>query len=117
MDAGAALEVLRQPRQIKRAGMAVMAATGAIFSRAVWNELGQFDERYQTGGEDTALARAMLANGYDIVKEPALAVHHAHGLGFMATVKELRHYAQTLRSPQALEDEVLARRQARFEAE
>lgn len=115
VDAVGALELFRGPRQIKKAGLAVMAATGAIFSKAVWEELGRFDERYETGGEDTAMARSMLDAGYGIIKEPALAVHHSHGLGPIATARELLHYAQTVRGPQSLTGSVRSRRQARFD--
>ncbi len=109
--------LFKSPQKIRKAGMGVMGATGAMFSRAVWEKLGRFDERYQTGGEDTALARAMLASGHELVSEPALAVHHAHGLGFLATVKELKHFADTLRGPRSLHGDILAARQARFETE
>ncbi len=94
-----------------------MAATGAMFSRAVWDELGRFDERYQTGGEDTAFARVMLANNYEIVYEPAMAVHHAHGHSPIATLKELKHFSDTLRGPQLLQGDILAARRARFKTE
>jgi N-acetylglucosaminyl-diphospho-decaprenol L-rhamnosyltransferase len=109
-----ALELFRPPRRIHNVGMAVMGAAGAFFSKTAWRELGRFDERYQTGGEDTAMARAMLAAGYGIVKEPALAVHHSHGLGPLATAREFIHYAKTVRGPQALDGNMLTMRRARF---
>lgn len=109
-----ALELFRSARRIHRAGMAVMGATGAIFSKEVWQELGRFDERYETGGEDTALARNMLKAGYGIVKEPAMAVHHAHGLNPTKTAREMLHYMRTVRGPQAMQRGLLSRRQARL---
>jgi len=107
--------LFKPPREVHKAGLGVMGATSAMFSRAVWQELGQFDESYETGGEDTALAREMLVNGYGIVSEPALSVHHAHGLGLLATIKELKHFTDTVRAPRSLQGEVLARRQSRFD--
>lgn len=109
--------LFRSPQRIRKATIGVMAATGAMFSRAVWDELGRFDEAYETGGEDTALARTMLANGYEIVSEPALSVHHAHGLSLVGNIKELRHFAETVRGPRPLQGEIRSRRQARFETE
>ena len=91
--------------------MGVLAATGAMISRVAWEELGRFDESYETGGEDTALAAKMLANGYDVIREPALTVHHSHGLGVIDSIKQLHGWQQTLKSPRRLDkDELLARR-------
>jgi len=106
--------LFKPPQVVRKAGLGVMGATGAMFSKAVWHELGQFDESYQTGGEDTALAREMLANGYEIMSEPALSVHHAHGLGFLATVKELKGFADTVRGPRSMNSNALVTRQSRF---
>ena len=114
IDAGGALELFRGPQRIRRAGMGVMAATGAIFSKAAWQELGRFDERYKSGGEDTAMARAMLATGYTIVEEPGMAVHHSHKLGLLETGRELLHYAKTARGPQPMQPDLLSRRQQRL---
>lgn len=51
LDGAASLELLRGPYDVKKARMAVLAATGAMISKAVWEELGRFDERYESGGE------------------------------------------------------------------
>lgn len=100
-----------EPRRITKASMGVMVATGAFFSREAWNELGRFDERYQSGGEDTALAAKMLDVGISVIEEPALAVHHSHGLGFVDTAKQWAHWFRTVKAPQNLDmDELLARR-------
>jgi GT2 family glycosyltransferase len=91
--------------------MGTLAATGAMLSKRVWQELGRFDLRYETGGEDTALAKTMLERGYEIVFEPALTVHHSHGLGLRDTVKEQLHQMQTVRAPRQFNrQELLARR-------
>lgn len=107
------LELGRRPRMIKKAGLGVMGATGSMLSKRVWQELGRFDERYRTGGEDTALAGKMLDHGYSIIKDPAVAVHHSHGFGFLSGVRELTHHVKTVRSPQS-SSRVLARRRSRL---
>jgi len=57
-------------QRIKKAGMGVLAANCAMIAKRAWQELGGFDERYQAGGEDTALAKSMLENGYEVVRIP-----------------------------------------------
>jgi len=97
-------------RQIKKAGMGVLGATGAMVAKPVWEELGQFDERYESGGEDTALASKMLEAGFHIIREPLLAVHHTHGLGPVNSLRQWRHWAKTLRGPVPLDLQALAAR-------
>jgi GT2 family glycosyltransferase len=105
------LELMKPAHKVKRARMGVLAATSAMISKAAWEELGGFDERYETGGEDTALAAKMLANGYGVIREPAMTVHHSHGLGVIDSIKQLHGWNQTLKAPQKLDrDELLARR-------
>lgn len=115
-----ALEVYRSllmgPRRINKAGLGVMGAVGAMFSKSVWEELGGFDERYETGGEDTVLSKAMLKVGYGIMRDPAAAVHHAHGLNLYQMGKEALHCYLTLRAPRKLEGDVKIRRQGRFKS-
>jgi GT2 family glycosyltransferase len=101
----------RPAQRISKAGMGALAGTGAMLSKSVWDQLGHFDQRYETGGEDTALAKLMLKNGFGIVLEPALTVHHSHGLGFRDSVKQELHQFQTVRAPQQFDrQELLERR-------
>lgn len=103
--------LVRPAHRVRRTGQGDLGATGAMISKSVWEELGRFDERYETGGEDTALAGLMLANGYEVVREPALSVHHSHALGLRDTVRQLLHQRRTLRAPQRLNrTELLERR-------
>lgn len=103
--------LVRPAQRIKSAGVGALAATGAMIAKPVWQELGGFDERYQAGGEDTALANSMLKNGYAIVQEPALTVHHSHGLGLADSVKQFVHQRQIVKSPREFDSEgLLARR-------
>jgi GT2 family glycosyltransferase len=103
--------LMRPARRIKSAGVGTLAATGAMIAKPVWQELGGFDERYQAGGEDTALANLMLENGYAVVQEPALTVHHSHGLGLADSVKQFVHQRQIVKTPREFDREgLLARR-------
>ena len=88
----------RPARRIKWAGPGALGATGAMIAKPVWQELGGFDERYEAGGEDTALANLMLKNGYGVVQEPALTVHHSHGLGLGDSIKQLVHQLQVVKA-------------------
>ncbi len=100
----------RPARRIKRAGPGVLGATAAMIAKPAWEELGRFDERYQAGGEDTALARSMLKNGYAVVQEPAMTVHHSHGLGLRDSVKQYLHWLRVLGKPKQLDRQELLRR-------
>jgi GT2 family glycosyltransferase len=104
------LTMARRPRRIKKAGIGVLAANCAMIAKRAWQELGGFDERYQAGGEDAALAKSMLENGYGVVKEPALAVHHSHGLGLRDSAKQLAHWLQILGPPREFNRQELLKR-------
>jgi glycosyltransferase involved in cell wall biosynthesis len=101
----------RPAHKIKEVTMGVLAATGAMIAKPAWQELGRFDERYEAGGDDTALAGLMLKNGYDVLREAALTVHHSHGLGMVDYIKQDRAWNKSLKGPQPYdEQELLARR-------
>lgn len=105
------LTMARRAQRIKKAGMGVLAANCAMIAKRAWQELGGFDERYQAGGEDTALAKSILENGYEVVKDPALAVHHSHGLGLRDSVKQQARQLQMLGVPKEFDrQELLERR-------
>ena len=108
IDANRALA--RPATAIKKVTLGVLQGTGAMIAKAAWEELGRFDERYQTGGEDTALARLMLSEGMKIVQEPALSVHHSHGLGLRDSIKQLLHQHKTLKAPRQFDREQLFER-------
>jgi glycosyltransferase involved in cell wall biosynthesis len=97
-------------KPIRKCGLGTLGATGAMISKRIWTELGRFDERYQAGGEDTALAKSMLKAGYRVIQEPAMTVHHSHGLGFKDSVKQYINQLAT-RAPRRFDEQrVLARR-------
>lgn len=101
------LPFTKHEQQIKKAGLGIMAATCSFVDRSAWQDLGGFDERYQSGGEDTALAAKMLQSGMIIMEEPLLAVHHSHGLGLRDTVKQWKHWIKTVSAPQELDQDAL----------
>ena len=102
--------IVRRATTIKKVTLGVLQGTGAMIAKPAWEQLGRFDERYQTGGEDNALARLMLNEGMGIVHEPALSVHHSHGLGLRDSFKQLIHQQKTLNAPQQFDREQLFER-------
>jgi cellulose synthase/poly-beta-1,6-N-acetylglucosamine synthase-like glycosyltransferase len=104
------LFLARPARRVKEAAVGVLSATGSMIAKPVWRELGRFDERYGHGGEDLALARMMLKNGYSVVQEPALTVHHSHPLGLADSIRQLRHWGQTLEPKEFDRQDLLRRR-------
>ncbi len=104
------LFLAQRAKSIKKCRLGALGATGAMISKRVWNELGRFDEHYQMGGEDTALAKLMLKAGYRVVQEPAMTVHHSHGLGFKDAVKQYMHQLATREPTQFDEERIMARR-------
>jgi GT2 family glycosyltransferase len=102
---------LSQPaRPLSTVGMGTLSSTGAMIAKPVWRELGGFDERYAHGGEDMALARTMIKNGYSIVQEPALTVHHSHELGTIDSIRQLVYWSKTQKPKQFDRQELLRRR-------
>ncbi len=78
---------------VTQAGMGVMGATNCMVRMATWRE-HPFDEAYARGGEDGAWAVWALNNGLQIIFEPALTVHHTHGLGPLNLLRQYRHWQQ-----------------------
>lgn len=88
-----------RPRETTKATLGVMATQNCVVSKEVWKAVGKFDERYETGGADTALARLALKAGFSVHEEPVLAVHHTYGLGFRDTLTQWRHWVKTVKGP------------------
>lgn len=101
---------LRKTTKVSKFVMGVLGATRAAVSKDVWQELGGFDENYASGGEDSDLAKRILANGKDIVREPALSVHHSHGLSPWNNLKQFVHWMSITKGPQAFDKDKLAQR-------
>jgi glycosyltransferase involved in cell wall biosynthesis len=84
-------------KKVKKATMGVLGATNCMISKEVWLALGKFDEDYEMGGEDWALAKLMLARGLNIIEDPIIVVHHSHGLGALNYMRQIRRWSQTSR--------------------
>lgn len=95
---------------IEKAGIGVLGVTNAMISKSVWRELGGFDMQYERGGEDTLMAGQMLKAGLEIVRDPALSVHHTHGLGPINYARQVAQWQQTLQAPQEFDREQWANR-------
>lgn len=67
-----------------------MVAHRSVVARGAWEELGGYDESYGNGGEDTDMARRMIAGGMSVVREPVLSVHHSYGLNILDTARHIR---------------------------
>jgi GT2 family glycosyltransferase len=104
------LFLARPAGPVQKCGLGALGATGAMISKRVWAQLGGFDERYEGGGEDTALAETMLKAGYTIIQEPAMTVHHSHGLGLKDSVKQYLHQIATRAPTEFDEQRLMARR-------
>ncbi|HEY1645350.1 MAG TPA: glycosyltransferase [Candidatus Saccharimonadales bacterium] len=102
--------LVKAPRRITSATVGVLGANAAVVNKAAWSELGGFDEKFAAGGEDTELARRMLAAGMSVVHEPVLSVHHSHGLGPINTLRQALHWVQVARGAHNFDSEQLARR-------
>lgn len=87
----------------------MLGANSAIISRAAWKQLGGFDERYAAGGEDSALARRMLAEGMVVVRESLCCAMHSHGLGLLDSFRQVRDWMR-MAEPLPFDAEALHRR-------
>jgi GT2 family glycosyltransferase len=97
-------------REAKKTGLGVMAATGCMIDKMTWEKLGKFDERYEQGGEDGALAAEILKSGYKIIDQPLIGTHHTHGLGFKNTLKQWYGWTKLSKPSSFDRDELVQRR-------
>lgn len=84
------------------ANLGLFAAQNIFVNRDAWEDLDGFDERFESGGEDTDFAIRALASGFKIFEDQAVAVHHTHGLTLANYAKQWIHWSRTLRKPQRL---------------
>lgn len=84
--------VLKQSVQVAEDALGLMATNCCVVVRDAWEDVGGFDEMYGAGGEDGALGRAFLAQGYHVYIEPLLSVYHTHGLGPIGSLKQLLYW-------------------------
>jgi glycosyltransferase involved in cell wall biosynthesis len=90
-----ALGFLRPAHRLEKAGTGVLAATNCMISKEIWRELGGYDESYEMGGEDGAMAKRMLAERVNIVEDPVVAVHHSHNLGPINYARQVRRWMKS----------------------
>lgn len=88
----------KRPTFVTRA-LGLLAANKSMISKGAWAAAGGFDEAYAAGGEDEALAETLIQQGWKIVEDPALAVHHSHNLGVIAYMKQVSYW-QSIKAPQ-----------------
>lgn len=86
--------VAKAPYEHTKAGIGFLAANASIFSKAVWSEIGGFDESYGAGGEDGAYAKSSFELGYAVLVDPAMSVHHSHGLGPINSMRQLQYWSR-----------------------
>lgn len=67
---------------------------GACFAvpRAVWKELGGFDEGFFLWFEEVDFCKRAKDNGYEVWYEPTLTILHTKGTSFKQLTKFQRHY-------------------------
>lgn len=75
-----------------------MQATGCMVRLSAWRE-HKFDEAYGHGGEDYIWAAWALSRGYGLICDPAVAVHHSHGLGLVNLLREIKYWITVIRTP------------------
>jgi GT2 family glycosyltransferase len=92
------------------AGFGALSANSCVISKKVWQALGGFDEAYAHGGEDTDLARRMIAAGYVVAFDPALSTHHSHGVGPINMARQFKHWNQVINGPGTFDTKAVARR-------
>lgn len=73
----------RNPLVVKDNRLGLLQSNAAALSKAAWRKVGGYDEAYGAGGEDNAIAVEILKAGLQIIREPALSMHHTHGLGLL----------------------------------
>jgi len=100
---------VKQPASVAtKTGLGFLATNTSLINKAVWSEVGGFDESYGAGGEDGALAEAILRAGHNIVADPAMSVYHSHGLGLIDGIRQLRYWT-SLGKPAAFDRQRLAK--------
>jgi len=85
---------IMKPQILRRSSGGMLGGNAAVVKRSVWEKLGGYNEAYAGGGEDAALARYMLSEGFIIVREPLWSLFHSHGLNFVNSVKQRLHWVR-----------------------
>lgn len=100
---------VRRPAALStKTGLGFLATNTSLIHRDAWLEVGGFDESYGAGGEDGALAKAILRAGHAIVVDPAMSVYHSHGVGLINGVRQVQYWT-TLGKPSEFDRQRLAK--------
>lgn len=105
LGGSAAIDALWGVTPIRQVRMGVLGATGCVVRADLWRA-HPFDEAYGLGGEDGAWARWALAQGFGILRDPALAVEHSHRLSLVRLVRQIAYWNR-LRHPSTFSREAL----------
>lgn len=81
---------------LRTARWGALCMAGSMIRRSAWESVGGFDESFETGGEDTDLARRLIRNDERIVFDPAMTIHHTHGLSFRNRLRRTLHLSGVL---------------------
>jgi hypothetical protein len=100
--------IARGAKEVDSPGLGSLAANCSIVSRDLWQAVGGYNEAFAAGGEDGELMRRGLQEGYRFGTEPALSVHHTHGLGPLKLLRQLRNW-MTMANPRPFNPEELAK--------
>lgn len=73
--------------------MGFPGSNNSLINKEAWSEVGGYDESYAAGGEDGALARAVLAANRLLMADPAMSVYHSHGANLAQSIRQFRYWA------------------------
>jgi glycosyltransferase involved in cell wall biosynthesis len=92
--------LLRVPKVLGSAALRVtqptmgfMAANSSVVSKEAWAEVGGYDESFGAGGEDGDFGQRLIAANGAVILDPALSVHHTHGLGPINGFRQFRAWS------------------------
>lgn len=75
----------------KRMHPGLTQGTNCMVRVKIWRQ-HPFDEAYAHGGEDLAWGRWALKAKHRLIYEPAVVVHHSHGLGLVNFVRQFKYW-------------------------
>lgn len=98
----------QKAHQVAKPHLGIMGATGCMVRLKTWRS-HSFDEAYGHGGEDSAWAIWALGQGFKIFHEPAMAVHHTHGLGPINLLRQIKSWMRLYRGRGQFNQQALAK--------
>lgn len=86
-----------------------LANTGSMIRMDLWRER-PYNDAYAGGGEDQDWGKWALAEGHELIYEPAMAVHHGHPLNLLNDWRQRQHWKEVYINPTQFDQEALSRR-------